>query len=185
MSNKIKGFTLIELLVVVSIIGMLSSVVLVSLNNTRQKAVDIKRFSEFKEIQKAVILYYSVNDRYPPLSSVGAESPQACQGSDPLKWCAFQTMMQPYMSIESLDWNENSMTFFYDSNSGDQYQTYGMMIQLPGSSFLQSLASSDGGYYNSYYEIGPQVSYCMQKYSGNNRNWTYGSVPSRVCEGGN
>ncbi len=60
-----KGFTLIELLVVISIIGLLSSVVLASLNTSRQKARDSKRISQIKEIQKALELYFAKYDSYP------------------------------------------------------------------------------------------------------------------------
>ncbi len=54
-----KGFTLIELLVVVAIIGILSSVVLASLNSAREKARDTRRKSDLKQIQNALELYYS------------------------------------------------------------------------------------------------------------------------------
>jgi prepilin-type N-terminal cleavage/methylation domain-containing protein len=65
LKNKKKGFTLIELLVVISIIGLLSSVVLVSLNDAKAKARDAKRLSGLKEIQSALELYYAQNNFYP------------------------------------------------------------------------------------------------------------------------
>jgi prepilin-type N-terminal cleavage/methylation domain-containing protein len=59
------GFTLIELLVVIAIIGILSSVVLASLNSARQKGRDAKRISDIKQIQLALELYYDANGKYP------------------------------------------------------------------------------------------------------------------------
>lgn len=58
---KKKGFTLIELLVVIAIIGILSSVVVVSLNSARAKARDAKRIADIGEIQKALVLYADSN----------------------------------------------------------------------------------------------------------------------------
>lgn len=58
---KQKGFTLIELLVVIAIIGLLASVVLVSLNSARKKARDAKRIADIKQMQKALEFY---NDKY-------------------------------------------------------------------------------------------------------------------------
>ncbi len=63
--NKTKGFTLIELLVVIAIIGILSSVVLASLNTAREKSRDAKRVSDIKQIQLALELYFDSNGEYP------------------------------------------------------------------------------------------------------------------------
>lgn len=60
-----KGFTLIELLVVIAIIGILSSVVLASLNSARKKGRDARRVADVKQIQLALELYYDANASYP------------------------------------------------------------------------------------------------------------------------
>lgn len=60
-----RGFTLIELLVVIAIIGILSSVVLASLNTARQKSRDARRISDIKQLQLACELYYDNNGQYP------------------------------------------------------------------------------------------------------------------------
>ena len=64
-SNRAQGFTLIELLVVVAIIGILSSIVLASLNSARQKGRDARRVSDIKQLQLALELSYDANATYP------------------------------------------------------------------------------------------------------------------------
>ncbi len=63
--NSQKGFTLIELLVVIAIIGILSSVVLASMNTARKKARDARRQADLKSLQLALESYYDTNSAYP------------------------------------------------------------------------------------------------------------------------
>ena len=63
--KKQKGFTLIELLVVIAIIGLLATIVLVSLNTAREKARDAKRKADLQQISTAIELFYDTTGSYP------------------------------------------------------------------------------------------------------------------------
>ena len=64
-SRTSRGFTLIELLVVIAIIGILSSVVLASLNSARKKGRDARRISDVKQLQLALELYHDATQSFP------------------------------------------------------------------------------------------------------------------------
>jgi prepilin-type N-terminal cleavage/methylation domain-containing protein len=72
-----RGFTLIELLTVIATIGILSSVVLSSLNSARLKAIDTRKRADFKSISTALQFYYDKHGTMPANLVPGT---QVCDG---------------------------------------------------------------------------------------------------------
>ena len=85
---KQNGFTLIELLVVVAIIGILSSVVLASLNTARMKARDALRKEQLRQISTALEFYYDAYGVYPPFQPSGGLG--GCGGDRSANNCYWQ-----------------------------------------------------------------------------------------------
>lgn len=79
-SQTAKGFTLIELLVVIAIIGILSAVVLASLNTARDKGSDAAVISDMDGIRTQAAIYSSTNGNYGTNQSVESN----CSATDNL-----------------------------------------------------------------------------------------------------
>lgn len=84
-----RGFTLIELLVVIAIIGILSSVVLASLNTARQKSRDARRIADIKQLQLALELYFDSKATYPSSTTQLAPTYISILPKDPLDGSAY------------------------------------------------------------------------------------------------
>jgi prepilin-type N-terminal cleavage/methylation domain-containing protein len=187
------GFTLIELLIVIAIIGILSSVIVVSLSDARVKAQDAKKLLLVNQLSRALELYYDDNNHYPPYRAYPPDP-----WSDPCgrQWCVFQADLASYIPLPLDPVPVDGFLIGYESNSGDNFQTYGLMVSLKHISNYQLMVKDVGSYFDgvlngAFYEFGSQPEYCSSKYSGQNSNWfndngavAPGSSPF-VCQGGN
>ena len=141
-----EGFTLIELLVVISIIGLLSSIVLASLNTAREKARDAARESDIKSIENALELYRNDHSAYPP--SGGATVPNGgWTNSNDSSWNTLASYLVPtYIPQMPIDpsqstsgWSGNGQeTFAYYSNGYGCPQQWYMLVWKPEVSTVSS-----------------------------------------------
>jgi general secretion pathway protein G len=161
--KKMNGFSLIEILVVISIIGFLATMAAYALNIARMKARNASRLSDINQVQKAIDLYYDNNGHYPQVSYASTND-ENC-GEDG-KWCDLETELESYISRLPRDPSglQNNFRYYYDSNSEDDYQSYGLMTSLEGSN-NEELAENDGGFYPEFYEKGSQPKYCKDNFN--------------------
>lgn len=90
-----KGFTLIELLVVIAIIGILSGVVLASLNKTRAKARDARKQADFRQINTVLNFYY---DKYGTMPESPVEGSQVCDGKPSYNQEGYDVLMTSFIN---------------------------------------------------------------------------------------
>ncbi len=118
--NAKKGFTLIELLVVIAIIGLLSSIVMVSLRKARMKARDAQRIENLSQMRTAIESYANDHGKYPPTPYYR----NYYSSTDESSWNEFQNLLKPYLSKLPKDPVNNgnpeitgNYSYFYQSNS--------------------------------------------------------------------
>jgi len=112
--NKNKGFTIIELIVVITIIAVLSTIVIGSVNQYQAKARDTRRIADIRQIQKAFELYRIDNNGNFPIYNNGC---MACLGVNDNSSCwgascggnsakgssALNIALKPYISVMPID----------------------------------------------------------------------------------
>ena len=172
-NNKQSGFTLIELLVVIAIIGLLASIVLVSLNDARMKARDARRVADLGQIRVALELFFDSNGYYPQ-SNCGWD----CNGyreSFTSSWDLLAADLAPYITSLPKDpinsscspWNRNCFSYAYGNVGRNTYSpTYDLTAQLENTNHPQRCSVQNwkfyfsdilwcGSYSNQIYEASP------------------------------
>jgi len=157
-SRKRDGFTLIELLVVIAIIGMLSSIVLASLNSARMKARDARRLSDLHQIRLALEQYYDDKGKYPEVSGWSYST------TGNVQWAVLQTALASYMPNLPKDpvnnvagpWGTGNYSYSYGYQTNSYPNKYDLVAQLEDRNNKNTCAVRGW----KYHTVGGEQSWC-------------------------
>ena len=185
MKKTTSGFTIVELLIVIVVIAILAAISVVAYTGVQARAKDSARIAKVNDIAKALELYKIDEGQYPPIPD-GNSGETSC-GSQTENWGQCDRMkhladyLDPYMKLDPTSLSSATQgiyTYYYNSASGNGYQSYGFRVRLEGAG-----GQSDGGYYADHYEVGQDPKYCMSQYTGSSARWGWSSSNTR-CIGG-
>ena len=128
-----KGFNLIELLVVIAVIGMLASIVLVSLGPVRKKGRDARRMSDIRQINLAMEMCY-------PDSACGGLERYLATTAGANTVTAIGTYM-PSVPKDPLDTSPQQYTW---TDNASPYQYYCVYVKLEAEDDTWFCASNKG-----------------------------------------
>lgn len=138
MSARTRGFTLIELLVVIAIIGMLSSIVIASVNTARSKAKDATIKSEMLQLANLAELNYSDYGTYQQLQSGGWVSwnSPTCDAAFSGTYAVQAAQVCKVIIANANPNNINGAQYLFYASNSLGYATYSFMAALNSGGFF-------------------------------------------------
>ncbi len=158
-----RGFTLVELLVVIAIIGILASIVTVSLSSAQARARDTKTVQELSQLRNAINNARITTGSYPS-GGHWTSSGSTCSGMVPTPVGTFETIMTNAGATVPADSQfASDPTYCYTLSVGSGWQCGGLTIsttyqyaitfKAEGSPNLPALNAGT----NRYCIVGPRI----------------------------